>query len=130
MNSALRFRVFVLGCVWLCFPSFAFPQSLEPRWKHDFPKEINWYVRTSTGILLVRWGKTLTAVDGVDGRQLWELTNIEPSTFYDRDTAESARGKNLLEVPALGIVLLNRVKLAADAEGKLIALNLDTGQRL
>ncbi|HKM91839.1 MAG TPA: PQQ-binding-like beta-propeller repeat protein [Candidatus Acidoferrales bacterium] len=129
-------RPLMLRCVALlyalCFlATTAISQSLDMRWKKDFPKEVSWYVRTSPGILLVRVGRSLTALDGVDGRQLWALPDVGSSEVTDSDVSLlSARGKNLLEVPGLGVLLLNRVKLPGDADGRLIALNLMTGERL
>ena len=106
-------------------------QSLKLSWKKDFPKSVSWYVRTSPGILLVRSGKSLTALDGEDGRQLWMLPEVQigeeplagmPGTFQ--------RGLNVLEVPAMGVLLLNGAKLPGNSDRRLIGLNLMTGQKL
>lgn len=116
----------------LCLaPRFAVAQSTELKWQKVFAKEISWYVRTSPGILLVKSEKGLTALDGSDGRQLWELPDVEPGGINLRNISGLLlRGKNILEVPGLGIVLINRVKLPGDSSGRLIALNLVTGERL
>ncbi|HKM84489.1 MAG TPA: PQQ-binding-like beta-propeller repeat protein [Candidatus Acidoferrum sp.] len=116
----------------LCF--FANPatsQSLQLRWTKEFPKEVSWYVRTSPGILVVKAGKSITALDGANGQQLWALPEVKWSGFLSSDIAdEFPRGKNMIEVPGLGVLLLNRVMLPGDSEGRLIALNLMTGERL
>jgi len=131
MGRPLPLRSFALFSA-LCFIAIpAAPQSLDMRWKKDFPKEVSWYVRTSPGILLVRAGKSLTALDGLDGRQLWALPDVASSEV----SASSAflpfeRGKNLLEVPGMGVLLLNHVRLPGDSDGRLIAFNLITGERL
>jgi hypothetical protein len=131
MNHRLRFRALALLCISSCVAAPASAQSLEDRWKKEFPKAVSWYVRTSPGILLVKAGKSLTAIDGVDGRQLWELPEVEPSRLTLGDSSEEfQRGKNLLEVPGMGVLLLNRAKLPGDSDGRLIALNLMTGERL
>ncbi len=107
------------------------PQSLDFRWEKKFAKEVSWYVRTSPGILLVKAGKSITALDGANGQQLWELPKVEWSGFINSDIAdEFPRGKNMIEVPGMGVLLLNRVMLPGDSEGRLIALNLMTGERL
>lgn len=117
--------------VWLCVfclsAGSALSESLEERWRKEFPKEISWYVRTSPGILLVKAGKSLTAVDATDGRQLWVLPDLGLSGLAEMG---EVRGKNLLEIPGKGVLLLNRVKLTGDSDGRLIALNLMTGERL
>jgi hypothetical protein len=51
-------------------------QKFEFNWKKDFSKSVFWYVRTSPGVLLVKSGKSLTALDGKDGRELWELADV------------------------------------------------------
>lgn len=116
----------------LCLaPRIAAAQSTELKWQKTFAKEISWYVRTSPGILLVKSEKGLTALDGSDGRQLWELPDVEPGGINLRNISGLLlRGKNILEVPGLGVVLINRVKLSGDSAGRLIALNLVTGERL
>jgi outer membrane protein assembly factor BamB len=116
----------------LCFVANpATPQSLHLRWTKEFPKEVSWYVRTAPGILVVKAGKSITALDGANGQQLWELPEVKWSGFISSDTAdEFPRGKNMIEVPGMGVLLLNRVMLPGDSEGHLIALNLMTGERL
>ena len=103
--------------------------STELKWKRSFAKEVSWYVRTSPGILLVRSGKSLTALDGEDGRQLWQLPDFDWSMEGFRDP-ETQRGRNALEVPGMGVLLLNRVRFPGDSSGRLVALNLVTGDRL
>ncbi len=108
----------------------AAPQSLDLRWQTKFPKEVAWYVRTSPGILLVKAGKSITALDGANGQRLWELPEVKWSGFISSDKDEFPRGKNMIEVPGIGVLLLNRVMLPGDSDGRLIALNLMTGKRL
>jgi outer membrane protein assembly factor BamB len=108
----------------------AAPQSLTPKWKKDFPDRIDWYVRTSSGILLIKTGNSLAAVDAVDGRQFWTLPELQTSYSTRAILGYFPRGKDMLEVPGMGILLANRVRLPGDTEGRLIALNLMTGERL
>lgn len=128
-------------CVWLCWAALlcasflgrdaATAQTLELRWKHDFSKNVSWYVRTSPGILIVKSGKSLTALDGRDGRRLWELADVQTSAVAFADVpAASERGLNLMEVPRMGVLLLNAVRMPSDAARRLVALNLMTGARL
>lgn len=83
-------------------------------------------MRTAPGILLLRSGKSLNAIDAVDGNQLWSFPRIDTS----RGFVDSPRGKNVLEVPGMGIVLMNRVELPGFTEGRLAALNLTSGEKL
>jgi outer membrane protein assembly factor BamB len=103
---------------------------LELRWEKKFAKEISWYVRTSPGILLVKTSKSITALDGATGQLLWELPEVKWSGLISSDKDEFPRGKNMMEVPGMGVLLLNRVMLPGDSDGRLIALNLMTGKRL
>lgn len=100
------------------------------RWKKDFRKDVSWYVRTSPGILLVQAGNSLSAIDGVTGKQLWELPEVKTNSHTSTDLDIRERGRNMLEVPGMGVLLLNRVKLPGDSDWRLIALNLATGKRL
>lgn len=125
--------IFCAAALWalLAGASLASGQTLELRWKKDFPKSVSWYVRTSPGILIVKSGNSLTALDGRDGQQLWELSDVRTSEVAFSDIPEALhRGLNLLEVPGLGVLLLNRVKLPSNSERRLVALNLMTGERL
>jgi hypothetical protein len=63
MIPRLRFHSLICLCVFCLSAGSALSQSLEERWRKEFPKEISWYVRTSPGILLVKAGKSLTAID-------------------------------------------------------------------
>jgi len=115
----------------LFFGRAATAQRLEFLWKKEFPKSVSWYVRTSPGILLVKSGNSLTALDGKDGRPRWELADVglDSTSVADMPGAEN-RGLNVLEVPWMGVLLLNRARLPNTAERRLIALNLMTGERL
>jgi hypothetical protein len=105
-------------------------QSLQLRWEKEFHKEVSWYVRTSPGILLVQSVNTLTAIDGVTGLQLWQLPDLKSNSHTTTNLDIRERGRNLLEVPGMGELLLNRVKLPGDSDWLFIALNLMNGQRL
>ena len=122
----LLLLLFFLGFV----ASAGCAQSLHLRWKIDFEKDITWYVRTSPGILLVQAGSSLAAIDGVTGKQLWELSNVKSNSHTSANLEILERGRNVLEVPGMGVLLLNRVKLPGDSDWRLIALNLMTGKRL
>jgi outer membrane protein assembly factor BamB len=116
--------------VWLSFGSTAVAQKLEFLWKKEFPKNVSWYVRTSAGILLIKSGRSLIALDGTDGRELWKLADARTgsTSFLDMRGALD-RGLNLLEVPGMGVLLLNKMNLSGNSE-RLVALNLVTGERL
>jgi outer membrane protein assembly factor BamB len=90
-------------------------------WEQEFPHPINWYLRTSAGILIVRAGQTLTAIDGADGKQLWSLPHVGIGEG-------NLRGRNLLEVPDLSILLINRAKLPDQDQEHLLAVDLWTGK--
>ncbi len=130
MNHRFLVRNLSLVSAFFLIALQAAPQSLNPRWKQHFPDRIDWYVRSSTGILLVRSGKSLTAVDAMDGSRLWTLPDVQTTFSTNAVAGYSLRGKNMLEVPGMGILLLNRVRLPGNADGRLIALNLMTGERL
>jgi hypothetical protein len=106
-------------------------QTLKLNWTKEFSKPVSWYVRTSPGILLVKSGRSLTALDGKDGRPLWELADVrlDSTSVADMPGAEE-RGLNVMEVPWMGVLLLNGARLPSTAERRLIALNLMTGERL
>jgi len=73
----------------------------------------------------------LTALDGKDGRELWELADVRlGSTSLADMPGALERGLNVLEVPGMGVLLLNGARLPINAERRLIALNLITGERL
>jgi outer membrane protein assembly factor BamB len=118
-------------CVLLFLGPSASSQTLKLNWKKEFSKPVSWYVRTSPGILLVKSGNSLTAVDGKDGRQLWVLADVrlDSTSVTDIPGAEN-RGLNVMEVPWMGVLLLNGARLPSSAERRLIALNLMTGERL
>jgi len=132
MNRFLRLHFLFPLCALCVLAVPAFAQSLEPRWQKDFPKEVSWYVRTSPGILLVRAGKSLTALDALDGRQLWALPDLDLSggMLLEDSTGAFFRMTNVLEVPRTGVLLLHHAKLPGDSQSRVIALNLVTGERL
>jgi outer membrane protein assembly factor BamB len=129
--SRLVLRILSLSFCLCLGATSATPPSLEPRWEKEFPNEISWYVRTSPGILLVRSGRSLTAVDGADGRELWKLPDIGSTALTGSDVDLTLdRGRNLLEVPGLGLLLLNGAKFPGDSNRRLVALKLSSGERL
>ena len=92
---------------------------------------MSWYARTSPGILLVRTGKGLTALAGADGRQLWEISDLETNKWNMGGVGQNAnRARNMVELPGMGVLLLNRFKFPSDSEPKLVAINLMTGERI
>ena len=131
MKLRSKFALLAALCA-ACFATgTAAAQTLEMRWQMDFPKEVAWYVRTSPGILLVRSGKSLTALDAKDGRQLWALPELELMGAPPGSTIEFfIRVANIVELSGTGIILLNRAKLPGDSAWSLIALNELTGTRL
>jgi outer membrane protein assembly factor BamB len=121
--------VAIMG-IGLLFATTAVAQKLEFLWKKDFPKSVSWYVRTSVGILLVKSGRSLAALDEKDGRELWELADARTGSTSLADMPGALdRGLNMLEVPGMGVLLLNRMNLPGNSE-RLVALNLVTGERL
>ncbi|MGB2621219.1 MAG: PQQ-binding-like beta-propeller repeat protein [Candidatus Acidiferrum sp.] len=120
MDHRLRIRPLVLLFVFSLIPSLVRPQSVELRWTKDFPKPVSWYLPTSAGVLLVESGKTLTAVNAEDGRQLWQLPDFDPLL----------PAWNLFEIPGMGVVIINDAKIPGAPKRRLIALNLLTGARL
>jgi outer membrane protein assembly factor BamB len=130
MLRRVRLVSVVFMGIWLFFGSTAVAQKLEFVWKKDFPKSVSWYVRTSAGILLVKSGRSLAALDEKDGRELWELADARTGSTSLADLPGALdRGLNVLEVPGMGVLLLNKVNLPGNSE-RLIALNLVTGERL
>jgi len=131
MNFPLRLRALALFSGLTLTAASAVSQSLQPRWQREFPDQISWYVRASPGILLVRVGTSLTAVDGVDGRVLWELPDIGVKAATGSGWRMAwDRGRNLHEVQGMGVLLLDRVKLPGDTDWRLIGINLTTGEKL
>jgi outer membrane protein assembly factor BamB len=113
----------VLFLALLSFPSCAADaqsQLLGTSWEKQFTQSINWFVRTSAGVLLVRAGKSLSAIDGVEGRQLWSIPDFGIA-------GGDAPGKNLLEIPGFSIVLANRATLPGQDSGRLLAIDLWSG---
>jgi outer membrane protein assembly factor BamB len=88
-------------------------------WEHQFPQNIEWYVRTSAGILLVRSAESLTAIDGVDGAQLWTLSNL---------VLPSGSALDVMEIPDFSILLINRARLLPGDTQYLLGVDLWTGQ--
>ncbi len=116
----------LVTCVLCATPVFAQDQWPATVWEKQFPKPIDWYARTSSGVLLVRSGKSLTALDAVDGHQLWELQNLELGGGADPKN----RGANILEIPGIPVLLLNRAKQDGAAGGELLGVDLWTGRIL
>jgi len=106
-------------------------QQLTPKWQQTFPDSIHWYLRTSLGILLVRSGKALIALDGGDGKQLWSFPDIEINGRLGTSWL-AQRGNNLFEIPGYSILLINRARLngSKDEIGELLAVDLWTGEVL
>jgi outer membrane protein assembly factor BamB len=129
MRSSLKTPFLVLLC-FLFSPNIANAQTLKLRWSKQFSQRVSWHARTSPGIILIMVGKRLTAVDEAEGQQLWTLPVIESSFAMGGVNSAAERGHNILEVPGMGILLLNRVKLPGDSDWRLVALNLMTGKRL
>jgi outer membrane protein assembly factor BamB len=124
-----RMRLFHPIGFMLASPAAA--QIGEPRWEKEFPEPVSWFARTSPGILLVRAGKSLTALDPLDGRQLWSFPDVK--ILVEERLSPGAvlfRASNILEVPGTGVLLLNDASFPNDSQRRLIALNLVTGERL
>jgi len=131
MSRARRLHFHLALVSFLLNPLLVRPQSLETRWRKEFSSDIEWYVRTSPGILVVKSGQGLTALDPRDGRQLWALSEVKGSgPAHDAESLGYYRGRNLLEVPGTGVLILNRMKLPGDSDGQLTGINLETGARV
>lgn len=130
MNRCVRPICVALLGVGLLLGNTAVAQKLEFHWKKVFPNSVSWYVRTSAEILLVKSGKSLTALDGKDGRDLWELADVHFGATPFAGIPGTERATNVLEVPGMGVLLLNGAELPNGSERRLIALNLMTGERL
>jgi outer membrane protein assembly factor BamB len=104
---------------------FANAQNLSTSlaWQIKFPKAIEWYVRTSAGVLLVRSGRSLTAIDGVSGKQLWKMDHLN----IESKMGQGSVGGNILEIPGISILLINGAKLPQDKKTLLIGVDLWTG---
>ena len=133
LNHCVRFcgNVLALACGLLLAAEPTRAQSLEFRWKKEFPKNVSWYARTSAGILLVRSGNSLTALDGEKGIELWALEDARtPEKAVSSMPGPLERGLNVQEVPGMGVVLLNGIRPKGKSERRLVAFNLATGQWL
>ena len=94
-------------------------------------KPVDWYERTSAGVVVVKAGKSFYALKEEDGEQLWMLPVVQATGKTKGSLDASAlRGRDVLEVPGMGVLLMNHVKVDGEREGRLIALNLQTGKRL
>ena len=95
MNPSVKSHLLSVLCVLLFVGSPANSQTLKVMWSKQFGQVVSWYVRTSPGILLVRVGKSLIAVDEIEGRQLWMFPVVESSNRslggVDAHTASSSR---------------------------------------
>jgi outer membrane protein assembly factor BamB len=131
LTIAAAVVAFLLAFVSTPAAAHAAVPDLIAKWQQTFPDSVRWYVRTSLGILLVRSGTSLTAVDGVDGTKIWSLPEIEIGGWLGK-TRLASRGDNLLEIPGYSILLINRAKLNKSKAkiGELLALDLWTGQLL
>lgn len=108
-------------------------QSLKVAWSKEFSKPVSWFARASPGIVIARVDKGLVALGETDGRQLWMLPKVEFGYVLMEGVGGSTdfdRGRNVLEVPAFGVLILNRVKLDGEANWRMVALNLATGKKL
>ena len=125
------YRVLFFGFAFLPFAIQANAEHIPVRWQKEYPQGVEWFVRTSPGILIVRSGKSLSALDGEDGRELWSLPEVEgyKSSYWLPDDMFQ-REKNVMEIPGMGILLLNEIRLPGMQEPRLVALNLVTGTRL
>jgi outer membrane protein assembly factor BamB len=128
-SKGCRFLTVLFALIPACGPANS--QSLRLAWQKDFEKSVLWYARTSPGILLVRTQKSLTALDSADGRQLWVISDAGSKKLNMGGVEPGAeRGRNVVELPGMGVVLLNGLEFAGDSEPKLSAINLMTGERI
>lgn len=97
------------------------PHTPSLAWEKQFPGSIDWYVPTSSGVLLVRTGKTLYAVDGRAGRELWSMKNLDLGPG-------NRRGNNLMEVPGTTTLLVrNASGEMKEGFASLLAVDIWTG---
>ena len=104
--------------------------KLKLKWSQEFSKSVEWYARTSAGVVVVRTGKSLVGLDEAEGSQLWILPEVESNGRGGGVDIWAQRGRNMVEVPGMGVLLLNRVKFPGDTEGRLVAINLLNGKKL
>ncbi len=110
--------VFSLTCL---LSASAAAQSTPPlAWQKQFEGDIDWYVRTSAGVLLVRAANTIFALDGQDGRELWSMKGLD---------TRGPRGRNLLEIPGTPFLLAKRARPDhPQGLGALLLINLWSGK--
>jgi len=73
MRRTSRITVFTLFC---CLSFFARPsesETIRTKWSKVFVKPVDWYERTSAGVVVVKAGKSFYALKEEDGEQLWML---------------------------------------------------------
>ena len=107
--------------------------KLKLKWSQEFAKPVDWYVRTSAGIIVAKSGKSLVGIDEINGSLLWTLSDLDldkPGLWRGSRYSSDGRAHDVMEIPGMGILLLNRVRLPGDKEGRLMAVNLETGKRL
>src|SRR6266480_7684875 len=56
-------------------PSMGEKLKLKLKWSQEFAKPVDWYVRTSAGIIVAKSGKSLVGIDEVDGSLLCTLSD-------------------------------------------------------
>lgn len=112
-------------------PALGEKLKLKLKWSQEFAKSIDWYVRTSAGIIVAKAGKEIAGIDEVEGAQLWSLPEAHQTIkWYGSMNEYAQRARDVLEVPGTGILLLNHVKFPGDGESRLVAINLLNGKRL
>ncbi|MGB6667831.1 MAG: hypothetical protein WBE73_05800, partial [Candidatus Acidiferrum sp.] len=117
MDRTAKIFLLVVQCVFFFIGPPANSQTLKLNWTKEFAKPVSWYVRTSPGILIVKAQNSLTALDGKDGRELWELADVRLDSISVADIpGAEKRGLNVLEVPWMGVLLLNGARLPSSAE--------------
>ena len=118
-NAVALFFFLLVG---LLSPPLAAQSSPPVAWEKQFEGDIDWYVRTSGGVLLVRAANTIFALDGQDGQQLWAMKGLD---------THGPRGRNLLEIPGTPFLLAKRARPDhPNGMGALLLIDLWTGKNL
>jgi len=131
MRRISRITAFTLCCCLSFFARQSESETIRTRWSKVFAKPVDWYERTSVGVVVIKAGKSFYALKEEDGEQLWMLPVVRATGKTKGSLDASAlRGQDVLEVPGMGVLLMNHVKVDGEKDGRLIALNLQTGKRL
>src|SRR5690242_9696801 len=58
-------------------PALGEKLKLKLKWSQEFAKPVDWYVRTSAGIIVAKAGKSVVGIDELEGSLLWTLSDVD-----------------------------------------------------